>query len=243
MDFRQLREYREGDSLRHIDWKATARTHRLIARDYQDERDQAIVIVLDCGRRMAARDGAISHFDAALNAALLLAHVGLHHGDAVGVLTMAGEGRFIAPRKARSTTALMLNLLYDVQPTLRTSDYYAAALDLMRRVRRRALVVVVSNLRDEDDDTLVPALALLRRRHLVLFASLRETVLARALSARVRDLDAALTHAATAEYLRARRASFGRLERAGAMLLDVEPHELPLALVNRYLEVKRSGVL
>jgi uncharacterized protein (DUF58 family) len=243
MDFQQLREYRRGDSLRRIDWKATARMHRLIAREYQDERDQAIVIVLDCGRRMAASDGELSHFDAALNAALLLAHVGLHHGDAVGVLTMAGESRFIAPRKARSTTTLMLNLLYDLQPTLTTSDYHAAALDLMRRVHRRALVVVISNLRDEDDDTLLPALGLLRRRHLVLFASLRETVLGRTLSAPVGDLDAALRHAATADYLQARQASFGRLERAGAMLIDVEPQELPLALVNRYLEVKRSGML
>ena len=88
-----------------------------------------------------------------------------------------------------------------------------------------------------------PALALLRRRHLVLFASLRETVLSRTLSAPVRDLDGALTHAAAADYLAARRASFNRLERAGALMLDVEPQELPLALVNRYLDVKRSGAL
>jgi uncharacterized protein (DUF58 family) len=243
MDFQQLREYRRGDSLRRIDWKATARMHRLISREYQDERDQAIVIVLDCGRRMGAADGEMSHFDRALNAALLLAHVGLSHGDAVGVLTMAGDSRFIAPRKARSTTTLMLNLLYDLQPTLHTSDYYAAALDVMRRVHRRALVVVISNLRDEDDDTLMPALGLLRRRHLVLFASLRETVLGSTLSAPVRDLDDALTHAATADYLHARQAAFNRLERAGAMLIDVEPQDLPLALVNRYLEVKGSGVL
>jgi uncharacterized protein (DUF58 family) len=243
MDFQQLREYRRGDSLRRIDWKATARMHRLISREYQDERDQAIVLLLDCGRRMATADGPLSHFDAALNAALLLAHVGLHHGDAVGVATMAGEERFIAPRKARSTTTLILNLLYDLQPTLHSPDYHTAALELMRRVHRRALVVVISNLRDEDDDTLLPALGLLRRRHLVLFASLRETVLTHTLSAPVRDLDAALTHAAAADFLQARHASFGRLERAGALLLDVEPQELPLALVNRYLDVKRSGVL
>jgi uncharacterized protein (DUF58 family) len=192
---------------------------------------------------MATADGELSHFDAALNAALLLAHVGLNHGDAVGVLTMAGESRFIAPRKARSTTTLMLNLLYDLQPSLHSPDYHAAALDVMRRVQRRALVVVVSNLRDEDDDTLLPALGLLRRRHLVLFASLRESVLSRTLSAPVRDLDSALTHAATADYLQARQASFSRLERAGALLIDVEPQELALALVNRYLDVKRAAML
>jgi len=243
MDFHQLREYRLGDSLRRIDWKATARMHRLISREYQDERDQAIVILLDCGRRMAAADGEISHFDAALNAALLLAHVGVRHGDAVGALTMAGETRFIAPRKTQATVTMMLNQLYDLQPTLRTPDYYAAALDLMRRVRKRALVVVLSNLRDEDDDTLLPALNLLRRRHLVLFASLRERLLDEALAHRVHDLDSALTHAGAADYLQARITSFRRLERSGALLIDVQPTELPLALVNRYLDIKRTGLL
>lgn len=242
-EFHQLREYRTGDSIRRIDWKATSRMGRLISREYQDERDQTIFFLLDCGRRMSARDGEISHFDAALNAALLLAWVSLRQGDAVGLLTMAGEPRFLAPRKSEATVTLMLNRLYDLEPTLRPADYHLAALELMRRTTKRALVVVLSNLRDEDDETLVPALALLRTRHLVLFASLREQILGRALATHVTDFDRALTHAAAAEYIRARDAAFRRLESCGAMVLDVEPQDLPLALVNRYLEIKRRGEL
>jgi uncharacterized protein (DUF58 family) len=243
MDFHQLREYRLGDSLKRIDWKATSRMHRLISREYQDERDQTILLVLDCGRRMTAVDAQFSHFDAALDAALLLAHVGLHHGDAVGAITMAGDSRFFAPRKGPKTVASLLELLYDLQPSMRTPDYYAAAIDIMRRISKRALVVFISNLRDEDDDTLRPALALLRRRHLVLFASLRERVLSETLSKPVRDLDSALIHAATADYLQSRKASFGKLEQAGALMMDVEPQQLAIRLVNRYLEAKRSGML
>lgn len=243
MDFHQLREYRIGDSLRRIDWKATSRMHRLISREYQDERDQNILLVLDCGRRMGAADEETTHFDAALDAALLLAHVGVRQGDAVGAITMGGEPRFMAPRKGHHSVTMLLEMLFDLQPSLRTPDYYASAVEIMRRVRKRALIVFISNLRDEDDDTLQPALALLRRRHLVLFASLRERVLAQTLSAPVQALDDALTHAATADYLQARRASFRRLERAGALLMDVEPQQLAIALVNRYLETKRSGML
>ncbi len=243
MDFHQLREYRLGDSLKRIDWKATARMHRLISREYQDERDQTILLMLDCGRRMAAVDAQFSHFDAALDAALLLAHVGLHHGDAVGAMTMAGDSRFFAPRKGPKTVAALLELLYDLQPGVRTPDYYAAAVDIMRRISKRALVVFISNLRDEDDDTLRPALALLRRRHLVLFASLRERVLSETLSKPVQDLDSALIHTATADYLQSRKTSFGKLEQAGALMMDVEPQQLAIRLVNRYLEAKRSGTL
>ena len=70
LEFHQLREFREGDSLRQIDWKATARQRTPIAREYQDERDQQIVFMLDCGRRMRSQDDELSHFDHALNACL-----------------------------------------------------------------------------------------------------------------------------------------------------------------------------
>ena len=76
---------------------------------------------------MAAKDGELSHFDHALNAALLLAHVGLRQGDAVGMLTMGGEPRYIAPRKSVATVHAILNRVYDLEPTLRTSDYHRAA--------------------------------------------------------------------------------------------------------------------
>jgi uncharacterized protein (DUF58 family) len=243
LDFHQLREYREGDAQRQIDWKATARMHKLVSREYQDERDQQVVLLVDCGRRMGAQDDELAHFDHVLNAALLLAYVSLRQGDAVGLLTMSGEQRWLAPRKARPTVNLILNHVYDLHPTLQTTDYYSAALELMKRLRKRALVVILSNLRDEDDDTLAPALGLLQSRHLVLFASLREKILSRALAARADTFDRALTHAATADYLQRRELSFRRLERGGAVCLDVEPDELPIALVNRYIDIKRSGRL
>ena len=91
MEFHQLREYRQGDAQRAIDWKATSRTQRLIAREYEEEKDQRVLLVIDCGRRMASKDDELSHFDHALNAALLLAHVALRQGDAVGMMTMGGD--------------------------------------------------------------------------------------------------------------------------------------------------------
>jgi uncharacterized protein (DUF58 family) len=245
--FHQLREYRQGDALRSIDWKASARTRKLIAREYEEERDQRVVFLIDCGRRMTAQDGPLSHFDHMLNAALLLAYVSLRQGDAVGLMTMGTEAigatRFMAPRKSAAAIGLVLNAVYALQPTLASSDYNTAALELMRRVRKRALVVILSNLRDEDDDDLMPALRLLQSRHLVLFASLRERILGDALTQPVRGFDDALTHAAAAEYLQRRDATFRRLAGTGAILLDVEPEGLPVALVNRYLDAKRSGRL
>ena len=247
MEFHQLREYREGDPPRAIDWKATARTTRLIAREYEDEKDQRVLLLIDCGRRMASKDDTaddpLSHFDHTLNAALLLAHVALRQGDAVGMLTMGGINRYSEPRKSVAAVHAILNRAYDLEPTLAVPDYDLAARELMRRVRRRALVILLTNLRDEDDDTLLPALRLLRTRHLVVLASMREGILGRALSARVDSFDRAVTHAAAAEYLAQRERVFRRIGAAGVTCLDVEPERLAISLVNRYLELKRAGRL
>jgi uncharacterized protein (DUF58 family) len=243
LDFDQLREYREGDAQRKIDWKASQRFARLISRDYQDERDQQVVFVVDCGRRMRAKDGEYSHFDHALDATLLLAYVGLRQGDAVGLMTMSTTTTWLAPHKSQAMIHQLLNAVYGLQPTLLTSDYQQAAIELSRRLKKRALVVIISNLRDEDDTALLPALRLLQKRHLVLFASLRERALDDTIAAPVENYDEALTHAAAVDYRRQRDAAFVRLKQGDVVCLDVAPERLALALVNQYLEVKRSGRL
>lgn len=247
MEFHQLREYRQGDSPRALDWKATARSGRLISREYEEEKDQRVLLVVDCGRRMGTKDDGphdpLSHFDHTLNAALLLAHVALRQGDAVGMLTMGGVSRYCEPRKSLAALHALLNHAYDLEPTLAMPDYELAATQVMLRMRRRALVVVLTNLRDEDESALLPALKLLRSRHLVVLASLREAIVSRALTARVDSFERAVTHAAAADYLEARSRAFRRIENAGAITLDIEPERLPIALVNRYLELKREGRL
>ena len=243
MEFHQLREFRQGDAPRAIDWKATARSGRLISREYEEEKDQRVLLVVDCGRRMASKDGELSHFDHTLNAALLLAHVALRQGDAVGMLTMGGVSRYCEPRKSIGALHALLNHAYDIEPTLAMPDYELAASEVMLRMRRRALVIVLTNLRDEDDAALLPALKLLRARHLVVLASLREAILSRALTARVDSFERAVTHAAAADYLESRERAFRRIENTGAITLDVEPEGLPIALVNRYLGLKREGRL
>jgi len=175
-----------------------------------------------------------------INHALVL---GGNQGDAVGMLTMGGINRYCEPRKSIAAVHAIMNRMYDVEPTLAVPDYYRAATEVMRQVRRRALVILLTNLRDEDDDGLLPALSLLRSRHLVVLASLREAILSRALTARVDSFDRAVTHAAAADYLALRERVFRRIGASGVMTIDVEPEKLPIALVNRYLELKRGGRL
>ena len=249
-DFKQLAEYRPGDSIRHIDWKATQRHRRPIVREFQDERDQRVLFLLDCGRRMRADEGASahggSHFDEALNALMLLAHVALKEGDAVGAMTFgteASDARHFAPRKGSHSLNALIAMLYDIEPRATHSDYMMAAAELMRVQRKRALIVVLTNFRDEDSVELAPALRLLRSRHLVLLASLRERVL-RELAEQPLAGDAKAIEIAGAHlFAQTRRDAFARLATRDGLLIDVEPGQLPAQLVNRYRAVKRAGLL
>lgn len=244
LEFHQLREYRSGDTLRQINWNATSRLKKLISKEYQDERDQQIIFLLDCGRRMSTQDDTLSHFDHTLNAILLLTYVALRQGDALGLLTFSsGEQRWIAPRKGVSTLNKVLNTVYDLQPSLRASDYLQAATQLMLRHRRRALVILVSNLRDEESDELLPALKLLRRKHLVLLVSLQERVINDVLNQPVFNFEEALCYAATQTYVQHRRQAHEALRNQNVLCLDVEPQQLPVRMVNQYLEIKRGGLL
>ena len=247
-DFKQLAEYRTGDSIRHIDWKATLKQSRPIVREFQDERDQCVIFLLDCGRRMRADEGTNSihgsHFDEALNALMLLAHVALKDGDEVGALTFGhADRRAFAPRKGRATLNALMAALHDIQPDATHSDYLLAARDLMQVHRKRALIVVLTNFRDEDAAELEPALKLLRSRHLVLLASLRERALRELAEQPLSDGARAVEVAGAHLFTQARRDAFRRLAARDALLVDVEPERLAAELVNRYRAVKRAGLL
>ncbi len=249
-DFKQLAEYKQGDPVRHIDWKATLRYGKPIVREFQDERDQCVMFLLDCGRRMRADEGVASadgsHFDQALNALMLLSYVALKEGDEVGAITFgnaAGQQRRFAPRKGTATLNALMARLYDIEPGTTHSDYLLAAQDLLRAQHKRALVIVITNFRDEDAAELTPALKLLRTRHLVLVASLRERVLRELAEQPIVDEQRALEVAGAHLFSQSRSDAFRRVTGHDALSVDVEPDALAVALVNRYHAVKRARLL
>jgi uncharacterized protein (DUF58 family) len=253
-DFKQLSEYRSGDPVRHIDWRATLRFEKLIVREFQSERDQCVLLLIDCGRRMRADDrvGAIgsSHFDQVLNAVMLLSYVALKQGDAVGALTFGtppGDQHWFAPRKGATTLNALMGELYAVQPSPTHSDYISAARDLLLRFNRRALVVLITNFRDEDSSEFSQAVSLLRSRHLVLTASLRERVVgelaSQAIEQPAADRDPPLEIASAHLYEQSRRDALNRMTAHHSLVVDAEPERLGIELTNRYQGLKRAGAI
>lgn len=234
-EFHQLREYQLGDMLSQIDWKATSKRLELITRDYQEQRDQTVVLAVDCGRRMRALDGGVPQFDHCLNAMLLLAYTALRQGDHVGILAVGGSDRWLAPVKGVQSMTTILNHLYDYETSNTPSDFTEAAERLLTRQRRRALVVMLSNVRGEDGHQLIEPLRMVRRRHVTILANLREASVEKRLQDPAASLDEALEVGATAMYLEERARVLGELRQHGVFTVDALARELPVALANAYL--------
>lgn len=243
IDFHQLREFREGDSLNQIDWKATARIRKPISREYQDEKDQDIIFLLDCGRRMHSKDGELSHFDHVLNAFLLTSHVALRQGDAVGLMTFSGSNRWVNPIKGQHSINTLLNQIYDLHSSTDTSDFVQAAQQLINKHRKHALIIIITNLHEEDSDDLKSAIQLITKQHLVIIANLRELFLDENLRPQVHSLESALNYAGTIEFISKRHRLLDTLKKQGVIIVDSTPHLLHINLINEYLALKRRGVI
>jgi uncharacterized protein (DUF58 family) len=242
-EFHQLREYRQGDELQKIDWKATSRYRRLISKDYQDERDQQIIFVLDCGRRMRHTESGRSHLDQALNSILLLAYVASRQGDGVGLYSFGGTEKWLPPRKQEDSVRELLLGMYDIESSTDAADYLRATQDLLALQNRRSLMVIITNSRAEDYDDLLKMAGQLRRKHLVVIADLREKVLDESLLTSITSFTDAVRYQALQHYLAKRKKLIKQLQHLGIYSLDVTAEQLPASLVNRYLEIKSSGSL
>lgn len=243
LEFLQLRDYRNGDSLRQVDWKATARRRELISKEYQDERDQQIVLLIDSGRRMRAKDDALSHFDHSLNALLLVSYIALRQGDSVSVMSFGRSHRWVAPQKGVGAMKTILNGMYDLQAENCAPDYVSAAERLTVLQRKRSLVILVTNSRDEEVEEMLMAAKLIKRRHVLLLANIREAVIDEIQRREINNLDDALSYAGLNQYLKRRQEVQQRISGSGVFSIDCIAKQLAARVANSYLEIKRSGVL
>jgi uncharacterized protein (DUF58 family) len=243
--FESLREWVPGDDLRHIDWKATARRHKVITRQYEAERRQQVLLVMDAGRLLTAEVGGVARLEHAVRAALELAYAAAQQDDNVGIMVFAdGVRQFVAPQRGRRGLKQVLDVLAGVTPTLVEPDYPGAFRYLAARNRKRALTVIFTDVIDRfASEAIVANVATLRPRHLPLAVTLRNPELDAVAASRPESPRDAFRKAAAEELLRAREEALGHMRRSGVVVVDVAPERAAEAVVGQYQELKRRGRL
>lgn len=244
-EFESLREWSSGDSFRAIDWKATARRGRTMVAQYEVERGQNLMIVLDAGRLMTPRVGQQRKFDYAITAALSLATIAGLASDKVGLIVFAGDILAAeAPRATRASLAQLAERVHDLEPRFEESDYSAAFAYLRTHLRKRTLVVLFTDMIDPAAQSSVLAeIGSIARRHVVLCVFMNDAAIDARLNAEPETpLDVYETSVALT--LRAERAAASAvLERLGVHSIDVPAERLTTALIDQYLRVKTRGLL
>jgi uncharacterized protein (DUF58 family) len=244
-EFERLREFRYGDEIRQIDWKATARQRQLISREFNVERNQNIVIMIDCGRFMRNETDGISYLDFALNSAIMLSDIALGQGDNVSLLAFSNKiERFIRPVRGKPGIQSILRSTYDIQASTNVSDYSMALEYLTRVQRKRALVVLITFVTDELQMRVIGESLKLRSLPYLPLCILLQDVGLRAMADRVpeSDLDAFHT-AAAAQILTGQSHEAASLREAGVMLIDTPPQLLTERLINEYLSIKARNLI
>jgi uncharacterized protein (DUF58 family) len=239
-EFERLREYLPDDEYRRINWKATARRNFPVTTEYQTERSQQVIAVLDVGRMMQSPVADIAKLDYVVNAVLLLTYVATGKGDRVGMLSFADDVmHYLGPRQGRGQFYRMLELLYAVEPQPVEPDYRKALAYLAVKQRRRALVVVFTDLTGGASlNSLVAQMSMLARSSLPLLVTISDPDVVNASQMSPNDSLGVYQRAAASQLLDERRVVLDALRQRGVLTLDVPANQLSMSVINRYLELK-----
>jgi uncharacterized protein (DUF58 family) len=244
-EFDSLREYGVDDEFRRIDWAATARSGKPIVRTYRAERNQTVLLLLDGGRTMAGRVAEVPRLDHAMDAVMMLTALATRLGDRAGLVAFDREVRaVVGPGHARDQLSRVTEAMYQLQPMLVESDYRGAFAETLARFRRRAMLVILTELAEQAvSETLLPALPLIARDHLVVVASVADPEVRGWALATPVEPGAAYRKAAAVAALADRRRTVARLRGLGAVVVDAPPGRLAPDLADAYLRVKATGRL
>jgi uncharacterized protein (DUF58 family) len=240
-EFESLREYLPGLDHRAIDWKQSARHRKLLTQEFRAERNHQVVIAIDGGQLMAEPLAGIPRLDHAINAGLLLGWFCLRTGDRVGFASFDERLRSWAePMGGAGAFPRLRHLTADVGYRAVDTNFTLAIAELSTRLRRRSLIVLFTEVLDTiSAELMIENVTRLARRHLVMFVSLRDPGVEARMQATPTTLGAVAEAVVAGDFDRERSLVFERLRQVGVHCIDTTPDRFSMAVINRYLAVKR----
>ena len=239
-EFERLRDYQPDDEYRRINWKATARRGKPISIEYETERSQQIMVLLDVGRMMRSPVGDVAKLDYAINAVLLLAYVAAQKGDKVGLLAFADDVQlWVAARSGKGQFHRLLEQLYALESAPVEPDYNHAFTYFAAKQHKRSLVLVFTDLTGSvSAETLVAQMGRLRRGHLPLLVTMRDPTVQQLARQAVIDSSSLYQRTVAEGLLEERQLALERLQQRGVLTLDAPADQMSIAVINRYLALK-----
>ncbi|MGV9012616.1 MAG: DUF58 domain-containing protein [Flavobacteriales bacterium] len=244
-EFERIRDYIPGDDRRTVNWKAVARKGKLMVNQYQDEKAQQVVSLIDTGRTMKMPFGGLSLLDRAINAALVLSDIAIMKDDKAGVITYSNKvHNVLPPARDKGWMHRVLELLYAQNTDFAETDIEALFARVKRTVGQRSLLVMYTNYESlQAMRRQLPYLQLLARAHLVAVVIFRNTELDQLLLRTDKDTMDVYVKAITTKMLNEKELIAKELESHGVLTILTAPEQLSVSVLNKYLEIKARGMI
>ena len=245
MEFEQIKEYVQGDDLRTINWKATAKKNQLMVNQYQDEKSQNVYMVIDKGRVMKMPFNGLSLLDYAINATLVLSNVILKKQDKAGMFAFSKkvENRVVA-EKRQSQMQLIMENLYNVKTDFFESDFSRLYVDVKKHVNQRSLIMLYTNFETLDGlHRQLPYLKGIAKNHLLVIVFFNNTELNDLIDKKASNVQEIYDKVIAEKFAFEKRLIVNELRKYGIYSVLTQPENLTLDTINKYLEIKARGIL
>ncbi|WP_394345985.1 DUF58 domain-containing protein [Flavobacterium foetidum] len=245
MEFEQIKEYVQGDDLRTINWKATAKKSSLMVNQFQDEKSQSVYMAIDKGRVMQMPFDGLSLLDYAINSSLVLANVILKKQDKAGLFSFSRkvENRVFAERRG-SQMQKILETLYNIKTDFFESDYSRLYVDIKKNINQRSLIILYTNFETMDGlNRQLPYLKGIAKSHLLVVVFFQNTELNQIINRKTDTIQEVYDKVIAEKFMFEKRLIANELKKYGIYSVLTQPENLTLDAINKYLEIKSRGIL
>ena len=245
MEFEQIKEYVQGDDLRTLNWKATAKKNALMVNQFQDEKSQSVYMAIDKGRVMQMPFNGLSLLDYAINSTLVLSNVILKKQDKAGLFSFSKkvENRVFAERRG-SQMQKILETLYNVKTDFFESDYSRLYVDIKKNINQRSLIILYTNFETMDGlNRQLPYLKGIAKSHLLVVVFFQNTELNAIINKKTDTIQEVYDKVIAEKFMFEKRLIANELKKYGIHSVLTQPENLTLDAINKYLEIKSRGIL
>ena len=244
-EFEQIKDYVSGDDFRRINWRATARTSRLMINVYQDERSQQVFNVIDKGRVMQQAFRGMTYLDYAINASLVLSYIAMRKEDKAGIVTFSDQFEDFVPASRRTGHMQeILETLYRQQSQFGESDFSALVAHVDKHIGKRSLLVLYTNFANKVSmERQLPYLVQLNRRHRLLVVFFEDSEVKGYIATRPDSDEEYYRHVIAEKFASEQRLIVSTLKRHGILALLTTPDKLSVDVINKYLEIKTRQLI
>lgn len=245
MEFEQIKEYVQGDDIRTINWKATAKKNALMINQFQDEKSQNVYMVIDKGRVMKMPFNGLSLLDYAINATLVLSNVILKKNDKAGMFAFSKkvENRIVAERRSNQMNLILENL-YGIKTNFFESDFSRLYVDVKKHINQRSLIVLYTNFETLDGlNRQLPYLKGIAKNHLLMVVFFKNTELNDLIHKKAENVQEVYDKVIAEKFDFEKRLIVNELRKYGIYALLTQPEDLTIDTINQYLEIKARGIL